>query len=812
MRVPMTWLAEYCDSGLDARALAERLAMTGTEVERVVRHGAPSNEHFVVGKVLDCRRHPDADRLKVCAVDVGETDPVTIVCGAPNVAAGQIVAVARPGALLPDKDRPEGVRLKKARLRGVESDGMILAEDELEIGGDHTGIMELDADPALAGRELTPGTPLGEVLAPGEDVLELEITPNRPDCLGVYGVAREVHAITGSPLAELPTGPTPEADEAFPITVQDHDLCPRFTARIYRDVKIGPSPLWLKRRLSAAGQRPINNVVDITNYLMLLTGQPMHAFDLDKIRGGRLEIRTARPGEKVTTLDGVERECDDQTVLVCDGEGPSAIAGIMGGAISEVSDETTNVLLEIATWNGPNIHRTSQKLGLRSEASSRFEKGLSPMLPPEVQELAAKLMTELAGARPVSDTIDVAGTIASPQPIDLREQRLRSLLGTAIPLQRCAEILGRLGFEVAVGEDRLTATPPHFRAADVTREADLIEEIARIEGVDTVPATLPAAPNAIGRLNRAQRLKRDIEDLLAANGYHEAITWSFTGEQVLASLNPRPDGAEASAELLRIANPLSEDQSVMRPLALPGLLQAARHNLARGADAVRMFEIGAVYAGSPSTPREHTTIALLLCGSATEATWRERPAPGDFFALKGVVEAIATASGVDARFSPFDGDAPAFLIPGRSAGVDIDGEAWGWLGELHPTVAKRYDLPAAVAAELEFEVLAARMPGPAEYRSISPFPPVREDIAVIVDADTTAEAVVTVVRKAGGPLLTAASIFDVYEGEQVGEGRKSLAIRLTYSALDRTLTDEEVAKAREAIKSELEQIGGSLRG
>ncbi|MBI4898567.1 MAG: phenylalanine--tRNA ligase subunit beta [Actinobacteria bacterium] len=806
MRVPMNWLAEYCDPGMDAAALADRLAMTGTEVERVVRHGAQTTEGFVIGKVLTREQHPDADRLSVCGVDVGEGEPVTIVCGAPNVDAGQTVAVARPGAVMPD-----GTKLKKAKLRGVESNGMILAEDELEIGGDHNGIMQLETDPALSGRELAAGAPLIEALVPGEDVLELEITPNRPDCLGVYGVAREVHAITGNPLASLPTGPSPEGDETFSIEVQDHTLCPRFTARVYRDVKVGSSPLWLKQRLSAAGQRPINNVVDITNYLMLLTGQPMHAFDMDKIRGGRLVIRNASEAEKMTTLDGVERVCDEQTVLVCDGEGPSAIAGIMGGAISEVSDETTSVLLEIATWNGPNIHRTSQKLALRSEASGRFEKGLSAELPLEVQELAAKLMTELTGARLTSATIDVAGEIAAPRAVKLRATKLRALLGAEISAQRCAEILQRLAFDVAVEGDDVVATPPHFRAADITREADLIEEIARVEGVDSIPATLPAAPAAIGRLSGSQRLKRRIEDLLAANGYHEAITWSFTGAQQLAAISA--DGAAAPEhELLTIANPLSEDHSVMRPLALPGLLQAAKHNLARGADAVRLFEVGAVYSGTADEPREHTAIALLLSGPAAAGTWRDQGANGDFYALKGVVDAVAAQAGVTPEYQPIDATHHTYLIPGRAAEVLVGDVSLGWLGELHPLVAKRFDLPDTVVGELNLQALSALLPEPVTYEPISTFPPAREDIAVVVEAERTADEVLGVVREAGGKLLSGAGVFDVYEGEQVGEGRKSLAIRLTYSAPDRTLTDDEVAAARAKITERLESIGGLLRG
>lgn len=425
MRVPMNWLNEYCDSGMEIAELAERLAMTGTEVERIARHGAASDEGFVVGKVLTREKHPDADKLSVCSVDVGAGEPVTIVCGAPNVDAGQTVAVVHPGAVMPD-----GTKIKRAKLRGVESNGMILSERELELSEDHDGIMQLE--------EVAPGTALSEVLSPGQDVLELEITPNRPDCLGVHGVAREVHAITGNPLAQLETGPAPEGDETFDITVEDHALCPRFTARIFRGAKVAPSPLWLKERLSAAGQRPINNVVDITNYVMLLTSQPMHAFDLDKIRGGKLIVRAATDGEKITTLDDVERTLDDQMLVVCDAEGPTGIAGVMGGQVSEVSAETTNVLLEVAAWNGPNIHRTSQKLALRSEASGRFEKGLSPRLPLEVQEIASKLMVELTGATLVSATIDVAGEIADVQPIELREARVEGLLGTHIPITRCA--------------------------------------------------------------------------------------------------------------------------------------------------------------------------------------------------------------------------------------------------------------------------------------------------------------------------------------------------------------------------------------
>lgn len=797
MRVPMNWLNEYCDSGMEIAELAERLAMTGTEVERIARHGAASGEGFVVGKVLTREKHPDADKLSVCSVDVGAGEPVTIVCGAPNVDAGQTVAVVQPGAVMPD-----GTKIKKAKLRGVESNGMILSERELELSEDHDGIMQLE--------EIAPGTPLAEVLSPGQDVLELEITPNRPDCLGVHGIAREVHAITGNPLAELETGPAPEGDETFDITVEDHSLCPRFTARIFRGAKVGPSPLWLKERLSAAGQRPINNVVDITNYVMLLTSQPMHAFDLDKIRGGKLIVRAATDGEKITTLDDVERTLDDQMLVVCDAEGPTGIAGVMGGQVSEVSSETTNVLLEVAAWNGPNIHRTSQKLALRSEASGRFEKGLSPRLPLEVQEIATKLMVELTGATLVSATIDVAGDIADIQPIELREARVEGLLGTNIPIARCAEILERLEFAVEINGESLLATPPHYRAADVTREADLIEEVARIQGVDSFPATLPSAPSAIGSFSPSQKLKRGLEDLLVGNGYSEAITWSFTSDASLDRLAP---GGTLPGARLKIANPLSEDQSVMRPIVLGGLLEVAQHNYARGADAVRLFEVGKVYGGSISDPVEYSTLAIFLSGPAQSPSWRDaETGAGDFYALKGILEAIGANAGVEIGFTPIDGDAHPYLIPGRSAQLSADGLPIGFLGELHPLVAKEYDLTAATAAELNLDLVAGALPDPVTFEAFTSFPPSREDIAVVVPQAVDAADVIAAVEASGGKYLQGASIFDVFEGEQVGEGKKSLAIRLTYAADDRTLTDKETEKARKSITAMLEEIGGALRG
>ena len=441
MRIPVAWLREYCSPDLSTAEIAERFDLTGTEVARIERVGVGDPEGFVVGRVLEAEPHPDADRLTVCKVDVGAGEPEQIVCGAPNVAAGQIVAVARPGALMPD-----GSKLGKAKLRGVESSGMILAEDEVGISEDHYETMVLDGD-------LKPGEPLAPHLPIADDVIELEITPNRPDCLAVYGIARELHAATGAPLAPDPTDedvePTGDdsgrATSEVSIEIADPEICLRFTGRVFEDVKVGPSPLWLKQRLTAAGQRPISNVVDITNYVMLLTGQPVHAFDLDKVRGNRIIVRRAEPGETMTTLDGVERKLDPDMAMVCDAEGPSGIAGIMGGQISEVSDETTRVLMEMATWVGPNILESSKRLGLRSEASARFEKQLHPDQAIAAQRLAARLMVELCGARFVPGTIDAYPEPVPPRKVTLRSARVEKLLGEQIPVEESAAILERLG-------------------------------------------------------------------------------------------------------------------------------------------------------------------------------------------------------------------------------------------------------------------------------------------------------------------------------------------------------------------------------
>ncbi|MEA2420249.1 MAG: phenylalanyl-tRNA synthetase beta chain [Thermoleophilaceae bacterium] len=806
MKVPFSWLRSYCDPGLGAHEVADRLTMAGDKLERLHRVGVGDVAAFVTGRVLEAEQHPDADRLTVCKVDVGGDDPQTIVCGAPNVTAGQTVAVALPGAVMPD-----GSTLGEAKLRGVVSSGMILAEDEVGIGEDHFGIMVLDGDVPV-------GAPLADHLPIADEVLELEITPNRPDLMGVYGVARDLHAITAGEVTEDPTeaDAEPRGDDSAEDHVSieiDPEICMRFTARVFEDVQIGPSPPWLKQRLTAAGQRPISNVVDITNYVMLTTAQPLHAFDLDKVRGGRIEVRRAREGERMVTLDGVERTFTSDMALVCDAEGPSGIAGIMGGQVSEVSDQTTRVLMEAATWVGPNIMRTSKALGLRTEASARFEKQLHPEQAIAAQRLAARLMVELCGARMVPGTIDVYPTARGQLVLKLRHERIAKLLGAEIDPDTVREILERLGFHLL--PDTGWVVPP-WRDSDVRREVDLIEEVARIYGLDKLPTTLPARRSAVGRLTPSQRLRRRVEDLLRDRGLNECISYSFTSPRALERLRLDPD------EALRLENPLSEEQSVMRPLLLPGLLDASRHNAAHGRPAVALFESAHVYrsagpfdpapTGSPAgaTPALERHHLGMLETEAMPGGWRSEARAADFFSARALLEAVLAVSNVDWHAEP---DAQPFLHPGRAASVIADGREIGWVGELHPVVAGEWALAGPVAGfEIDMDAVAALAERSEQaYRDVTSYPAVLQDIAVVVPEDASAATVVDTVRSAGAPLLAEVELFDVYRGEQVEAGEKSLALRLAFRAPDRTLTDDDVAERRVAIEAALEGIGGRLR-
>jgi phenylalanyl-tRNA synthetase beta chain len=654
------------------------------------------------------------------------------------------------------------------------------------------------------------------------EVLELEITPNRPDCLGVFGVARELHAATGAPLAREPWADDPgsaggDGSPALPaeVVVECPEECPRFTARVVEHVTVAPSPLWLKERLMAAGQRPINNVVDITNYAMLLTGQPLHAFDLDHVAGGRLTVRRAVEGERVDTLDGETRTLDSEMVVIADADGPTSIAGVKGGARSEVQPGTTRVLLEAATWNGPNIHRTSWSLGLRSEASARFEKGLAPEQCVYAQAVATRLLIECAGAKVMPGTVDIGWDGAPPRVIRLREARVQAILGVPVGVRRQAEILTALDFKAEPADDGLDVTVPALRRVDVTREVDLIEEVARIDGLEKLPATLPARRGAAGLLTHAQRVRRAAEDVMVGRGLHEIVGWSFAGPELLDRLLVPSD--HEMRRLVTLENPLSETQSIMRPTLLGSLLDAARHNVSRNGPDVAIFESGAVYRARDESPThpladEHHALGALLTGALggwASKSWRGEQHEVDFFAVKALLGALLDRFHLDWSVQP---QTWPFLHPGRSAAVLAGGETLGFVGEVHPLVAGRWDLQRTAAFAIDLTKLAAAAAPVVAFRPFASVPSLRRDLAVTLPDPISSAQVLARVREAGGEMLDDVVVFDVYTGPQVGEGMRSLALALSFRGTDRTLTDEDVSPAHERIVAALGELGGELRG
>ncbi|MFA4927337.1 MAG: phenylalanine--tRNA ligase subunit beta [Patulibacter sp.] len=835
MRVPLSWLAELVDitSGtapLDAAEIAARLNITGTELDHLIQHGVETPDTVVVGRVLSAEQHPDADRLRVCQVDVGADAPSQIVCGAPNVAAGLTVAVALVGTVMPG-----GMKIKKAKLRGQESHGMICSARELGIGDAHEGILALN-EQLPGATEIAPGTPLSDVLPHADDVLEFEITPNRPDCLGMYGIAREVAAATGATLRPAPwtlegalpderaaenlhpvvtteaagdADPAGEAIDGFSIAVDEGVGCRRFTARLFDGITVAPSPLWLQSRLSAAGYRPINNVVDITNYVMHLTGQPLHAFDADRIAGGTLHVRAARDGETFTTLDDQQRTLTAGDILIADAEGPTSLAGVMGGQRSEVSDATTRVLLEVASWDGPTIHKTAQRYGLFSEAAGRNAKGLAPEQTGWAQVVATRLLHEVVGAQRDGGTIVVGDGGSDAAALTLREARVERLLGTPVSRARQTELLEALGFAVTdadpdapQGTGTLDVVVPAERRADVSREIDLIEEIARLGVVADLAPTLPARRRlTAARLTPRQKARRRVEDVLVGRGLQEVAGWSFTDAGATARLGLAADDPRAAA--VRLDNPLSEDQAVLRPTIVISLLDIARHNRTRGLDDVRIFETGTVFRDAPDPTRgdmpfEHLAVAGLV--------------QDDVFAAKGLVEAQFRAL----RITDWSVEAVsdvAFLHPGRAARIVVGGATVGLLGEVHPRVADEWDLPQVAVFLLDLDQVLPRVTDDVDFRAVGQFPDARFDLAVVVADEVTSSRVVETVRKAGGALLEDVRVFDAYRGKGVDDGHVSLALHVRLRAADRTLTDEEIGGTRDKIVAALsKQVGGVLRG
>ena len=757
MRVPLSWLREYVAFDLPAAELAALLAVSTAEVERVSRFGVPDVDgnlgHYRVGRVLEAGKHPNADRLQLTQVDVGEPEPRQIVCGAWNFAAGATVPVALPGAVLPD-----GRKLERAKLRGTVSDGMILSERELELGADHSGIMVLPA-------EWEPGTPLADALPLGEEVLEVELTPNRPDLLSIYGMAREVSALVGAELAPPPgTDPPHEGDEAPSVEIRDFGGCPRYLGRVFRDVRLEPSPPWLRARLVAAGMRPISNVVDVTNYVMLALGNPLHAFDLETIRGG-IVVRRADAGEELTTLDGVARRLDPADLVIADHERAIAFAGVMGGEDTEVTEATTSVLLEAANFEPVGIMRTSERHGLRTEGSNRWEKGVDPHLAPQAAALATELLVSLAGVRWTGES-ELHEALPERPVVRFRPGWASELAGLEIEAAEQRDRLTRLGFEIERDDVRV----PTWRARDVTRDVDLVEEVARFRLAD-VPFTLPLRSAMFGRLTKEQRLRRVVEDILVGLGFSEAYT---------------PSLVTSGHGELTLPEPLSAEQAALRPSLVEGLVEVARRNVDAGNEHVALFEIARVYLPSGGgLPDERWRVAGL-----TE---------GGFFRSKGAVQALVAALHLEPAFTRGE---DARLHPGKAAMVP-----GGWVGELHPAL-----LPGGWGAwELDLAELFNQVPERIEYEDVISYPALRQDLAFVVHEQVLAGDLIAAAREVA-PEVKEASVFDVYRGDPVPEGRKSIALRVAFQAPDRTLSDEDAQTIRERIVATVaERFGGELR-
>ncbi|KJE27856.1 phenylalanine--tRNA ligase, beta subunit [Geobacillus kaustophilus] len=804
MLVSYRWLGEYVDlTGITAKELAERITKSGIEVERVEALDR-GMKGVVIGHVLECEPHPNADKLRKCLVDLGEDEPVQIICGAPNVAKGQKVAVAKVGAVLPGN-----FKIKRAKLRGEESNGMICSLQEL---GVETKVVPKEyADGIFVFPSDAPiGADAIEWLGLHDEVLELSLTPNRADCLSMIGVAYEVAAILGRDV-KLPEAAVKEnsehVHEYISVRVEAPEDNPLYAGRIVKNVRIGPSPLWMQARLMAAGIRPHNNVVDITNYILLEYGQPLHAFDYDRLGSKEIVVRRAKAGETIITLDDVERKLTEEHLVITNGREPVALAGVMGGANSEVRDDTTTVFIEAAYFTSPVIRQAVKDHGLRSEASTRFEKGIDPARTKEALERAAALMSEYAGGEVVGGIVEASVWRQDSVVVTVTLERINGVLGTAMSKEEVAAILSNLQFPFTEDNGTFTVHVPS-RRRDIAIEEDIIEEVARLYGYDHLPATLPVAEAKPGHLTPYQAKRRRVRRYLEGAGLFQAITYSLTS----------PDKATRFAlettEPIRLALPMSEERSVLRQSLIPHLLEAASYNRARQVENVALYEIGSVYLarGEHVQPAEKERLAGVITGLWHTHLWQGEKKAADFYVAKGILDGLFSLLGVDHRIA-YRPAKRADLHPGRTAEIALDGTVIGFVGQLHPATQKEWDLKETYVFELVLAELLNAESEAIRYEPIPRFPSVVRDIALVVDEDVEAGALKQAIAEAGKPLVKDVSLFDVYQGDRLPDGKKSLAFSLRYYDPERTLTDEEVAAVHERVLAAVEkQFGAVLRG
>ncbi|PLR77752.1 phenylalanine--tRNA ligase subunit beta [Bacillus sp. V3-13] len=804
MFVSYRWLQDYVDlSGVSPVELAEKITKSGIEVEGVTVLNDGIRD-VVIGHVLECEQHPNADKLNKCLVDIGAEAPVQIICGAANVGKGQKVAVAKVGAVLPGN-----FKIKKAKLRGEESNGMICSLQELGIESKliakefSDGIFVFPQDAEVGADAIAE-------LGREDHVLELGLTPNRADCLSMLGVAYEVGAILGREV-NLPDAEVSEsaekASDYIKITVDAKEDNPLYVAKVIKNVKIGPAPLWMQGRLMAAGIRPHNNVVDITNYILLEYGQPLHAFDYDRLGSKEIVVRRAKKGEVIETLDDVKRELTEDHLVITNGTEPVAIAGVMGGANSEVGRDTTTVILESAYFAGRTVRKASKDLGLRSEASARFEKGVDPNRVHAAAERAAALLAEYAGGEVLAGSAEADVLDIEPAFISVSLEKINRVLGTDLAANEVKDIFERLQFGVNVDNDLFTVTVP-TRRGDITIEEDLIEEVGRLFGYDNLSKTLPVVASTPGSLTAYQKKRRAVRRYLEGAGLLQAVTYSLTSAEKAGQY------ALEKREPIRLAMPMSEERSILRLSIVPQLLEVLKHNVARQLDSVAVYETGSVFLAreGEELPEEREHLAAAITGLWHSHPWQGEKKPADFYVLKGILEGLFAKLGLENRVEYRHGSLEG-LHPGRTAEVYLSDEKIGFIGQVHPTVQKDMDLKDTYVCELSLKTILETEVAPLQYEAIPRFPSITRDIALVVDKEKTAGELGAIIKKAGGKLLKEIHVFDLYEGERMEAGKKSLAFSLKYFDPDRTLTDEDVAKAHDKVLAAVkEKAGATLRG
>ncbi|HDC3107198.1 TPA: phenylalanine--tRNA ligase subunit beta [Staphylococcus aureus] len=800
MLISNEWLKEYVTIDDSVSNLAERITRTGIEVDDLIDY-TKDIKNLVVGFVKSKEKHPDADKLNVCQVDIGEDEPVQIVCGAPNVDAGQYVIVAKVGGRLPG-----GIKIKRAKLRGERSEGMICSLQEIGISSNYIP-KSFESGIYVFSEAQVPGTDALQALYLDDQVMEFDLTPNRADALSMIGTAYEVAALYNTKMTKPETTSNEldlSANDELTVTIENEDKVPYYSARVVHDVTIEPSPIWMQARLIKAGIRPINNVVDISNYVLLEYGQPLHMFDQDAIDSQQIVVRQANEGEKMTTLDDTERELLTSDIVITNGQTPIALAGVMGGDFSEVKEQTSNIVIEGAIFDPVSIRHTSRRLNLRSESSSRFEKGIATEFVDEAVDRACYLLQTYANGKVLKDRVSSGELGAFITPIDITADKINRTIGFDLSQNDIVTIFNQLGFDTEINDDVITVLVPS-RRKDITIKEDLIEEVARIYGYDDIPSTLPVFDKVTsGQLTDRQYKTRMVKEVLEGAGLDQAITYSLVSKEDATAFSMQ------QRQTIDLLMPMSEAHASLRQSLLPHLIEAASYNVARKNKDVKLFEIGNVFFanGEGELPDQVEYLSGILTGDYVVNQWQDKKETVDFYLAKGVVDRVSEKLNLEFSYRRADIDG---LHPGRTAEILLENKVVGFIGELHPILAADNDLKRTYVFELNFDALMAVSVGYINYQPIPRFPGMSRDIALEVDQNIPAADLLSTIHAHGGNILKDTLVFDVYQGEHLEKGKKSIAIRLNYLDTEETLTDERVSKVQAEIEAALIEQGAVIR-